>query len=380
MKRISVYCAIAILLVSSFMSGCGPQPAPASPLPTASDQKPAVTQPPAPVATQAPAKPATATPVPSKPQPSGAAFYKGKVIEMVVGHAPGGGWDTWARMLAPYYEKYLGATIVVRNIAGASGKVAMTKIRDENNGLTIGMMITRSATLEQLFTPAASRFDMSKFSYLGVVASNPMVFVVSSKSGIKSIDDLRKVDEIKGAVDSPDSGKAIRVRLLSMAIQKPIKVVTGYSGSSTEVLAVMRGEVTGSVPGTTAIALIESGDLVPLVTVENQRNPMLPNIPSIYELRSLTPQEKETMDLAYNLEPGRALFTAPGVSPEKLDFLRECLKKACEEPALKEKAAKFGEPVDYKPGEVMAKAVNDVLNMSEANKGRIGALLAMENR
>ncbi|HEU5348476.1 MAG TPA: hypothetical protein VFU63_07665, partial [Ktedonobacterales bacterium] len=38
-----------------------------------------------------------------------AQFYKGKTVQIIVPYSPGGGYDQWARLLAPYLQKYLGA-------------------------------------------------------------------------------------------------------------------------------------------------------------------------------------------------------------------------------------------------------------------------------
>lgn len=50
-------------------------------------------------------------------------FYKGRVLKIVVPFAPGGGFDQWARGLAPYLKKYTGANVVVENWEGAGGLV-----------------------------------------------------------------------------------------------------------------------------------------------------------------------------------------------------------------------------------------------------------------
>jgi hypothetical protein len=44
------------------------------------------------------------------------------------GLGAGGGYDTYARLLAPYIEKYLGCTIVVDNVTGAGGDVGRNKL------------------------------------------------------------------------------------------------------------------------------------------------------------------------------------------------------------------------------------------------------------
>jgi len=40
-------------------------------------------------------------------------FYKGKTVKLVLGFDPGNTSDTWARIIAPYLEKQIGATVVV---------------------------------------------------------------------------------------------------------------------------------------------------------------------------------------------------------------------------------------------------------------------------
>src|SRR5258706_13448773 len=56
------------------------------------------------------------------------AFYKGKTVKMIVGYGPGGGYDVYARMLAPHLSKVLGATVVVENQPGAGGLNALDKL------------------------------------------------------------------------------------------------------------------------------------------------------------------------------------------------------------------------------------------------------------
>ena len=47
---------------------------------------------------------------PATAQDSEQAFFTGKTVRFVVGFGPGGGYDAYARMLAPYLSKTLGAT------------------------------------------------------------------------------------------------------------------------------------------------------------------------------------------------------------------------------------------------------------------------------
>src|SRR6185503_13997763 len=48
-------------------------------------------------------------------------FYKGKTITMIVSYGPGGGYDTYGRILAQHMSKYIPGkpTIIINNMPGA---------------------------------------------------------------------------------------------------------------------------------------------------------------------------------------------------------------------------------------------------------------------
>ena len=53
-------------------------------------------------------------------------FYKGKTIRLIVGLAPGGGFDTYSRVIARHMGKHIpgNPTIVVDNMTGAGSVIA----------------------------------------------------------------------------------------------------------------------------------------------------------------------------------------------------------------------------------------------------------------
>ncbi len=50
-------------------------------------------------------------------------FYQGKTVKVIVGTAPGGGYDLWARLMAQHIGKHIpgNPTVVVQNMPGAGG-------------------------------------------------------------------------------------------------------------------------------------------------------------------------------------------------------------------------------------------------------------------
>ena len=103
-----------------------------------------------------------------------AAFYKGKTVKFIVGNAPGGGFDAYARMLAPHLEKQLGATVVVQNQPGAGGLVALNSVyKATGDGLQLMMVNGLGGVLAQLVDDPSVRFDLSKMGVLGIVSYSP---------------------------------------------------------------------------------------------------------------------------------------------------------------------------------------------------------------
>src|SRR3984893_16878661 len=57
---------------------------------------------------------------------SGADFYRGKTLTMIVGFAPGGGVDTQARTIARHLVRFIPGQpgVIVQNMEGAAGALA----------------------------------------------------------------------------------------------------------------------------------------------------------------------------------------------------------------------------------------------------------------
>src|SRR3954467_15767982 len=88
------------------------------------------------------AAPTASAPRTDAPAASVEDFYRGKTVTIVVGYAPGGGFDTIARGLARHLGNHLPGppTIVVENMDGAGSLVAANYLYNvaKPDGLTFG--------------------------------------------------------------------------------------------------------------------------------------------------------------------------------------------------------------------------------------------------
>src|SRR5687767_1219960 len=104
---------------------------------------------------------------------------KGETVRIYVGFSPGGGYDAYARMLAPHFEKRTGATVVVENRPGGMGLTALNQmVRGKTDGLTMMMLNGEGAILGQLTKQAGVAFDMAKVAIYARVTDEQHLFLV----------------------------------------------------------------------------------------------------------------------------------------------------------------------------------------------------------
>jgi tripartite-type tricarboxylate transporter receptor subunit TctC len=96
---------------------------------------------------------------------SPAEFYRGKTVKIIVGFGVGGGYDTYARMLAPYLREQLKTTVIVENQPGAGGLSALNRLyAAPPDGLQLMLISGIASTLSQLVEQGEVRYDLSSAS------------------------------------------------------------------------------------------------------------------------------------------------------------------------------------------------------------------------
>ena len=209
-------------------------------------------------------------------------FFKGKTIEFIVPFSPGGGYDTIARSLAPYLEKYTGATVLGKNVPGGGGNIGNNELYTaEPDGLTLGLLNGGGLIISYLLGVEGVNYDPIKFSYIGRVNMEPrFLFVAGDNEEINNLEDLINYPgTLRFGATGPSSDEFYMVFALSKAFGFSAELITGYEGLTQVEHATMNGEVVGSVGSLTSrLALIKSGDLKPIVFL-GLDSPDFPEIP-----------------------------------------------------------------------------------------------------
>ncbi len=188
-------------------------------------------------------------------------FYKGKRMTFIVGYSPGGGYDTYTRLIARNMEKYIPGkpSIIVKNMPGAGSLIASTYIATvaPKDGTVIGTF-DRGLPLSALLKLVKIKFDPFKMTWLGSMSSfddEAFMFIARTDTPYKSIKDLKdaSLPPIVYSATAPGSTGYDAPFLMNRVAGLRIKIIAGYPGSKQGALAVDRKEADGRAQGLSSI-------------------------------------------------------------------------------------------------------------------------------
>lgn len=279
-------------------------------------------------------------------------LYSGKTITYIVATGPGGGYDTYARLIGRYMQKHLpGSRILIRNVPGAGHIVgANTLYASRGDGLTIGMFNT-GLIYDQLLKRPAAKFDLSKMSWIGSAAHDIRVLVLSKRSGYRSFQELYDSKKpFKLAAAGVGSAAYNDTRIVAAALQLPIQIITGFDGNEGE-LSMMRGEVIAQLGAASSFEnFVRTGNGFYALAISGDSR----TIPGVPQARTYITDSRggQLLGLIEALSDlGRLTAGPPGIPPQLLATLREAHRRALTDPELLAEAKKINVPIDIAIGE-----------------------------
>lgn len=316
--------------------------------------------------------------------------FKGKTIQLLISHPPGGGYDTYARLYARHLQRFLPGqpTIVAQNMPGAGG-VAMTNYINSvaaKDGTVIGLSPGSIAT-GALFEFKGARYDARQLSWIGSMNSEIAVGYLWHTAPINSVNDIFEKEFLLGATGATDQSATFPVAL-NRIIGTKFKVVTGYPGSNANALALERGETQGigsmaygSLRSTRAHWLKDKKVRV-LFQYSFRRHPELQDVPTVIDLAKNDDQRSVLRLVFAQTQMGRSIFGPPGMAPDRLAIHRAAFKAAMQDKELLADADRSKlEIYEPMPGEDMEKLVGSLYQSSpELLKRAREAMLAAEDR
>lgn len=295
-------------------------------------------------------------------------FYRGKQGRFIIHSSPGGAYDGWARLLSPYFTKYLPGNpiFVPQNMPGAGGLVAANYLytRAPKDGSVIGM-VGRNIPSDALMKAGSIGFDPRKFNWIGNPEFGATVSIVTSKAPVISAKELFDKEVLVGGAGAGSAVSTMPIVIRNLLGMK-FKLVEGYGSQSAITLAIERGEVHGSFATLTSVltsfpGALEDGRIRILFNLERKRLAGF-NAPSIFDFAKNEEQRQLLNLLSVSSEVGRPILAPPGTPPEIVDALRTAFDKAMNDRQLKAEARKMGLPTEnFVSGKELQSIVDDLM-------------------
>src|SRR5581483_3616003 len=167
-------------------------------------------------------------------------YYKDKQIRLYVGSAPGGGYDTYGRLLAAHMRRHIpgNPVIVVQNMPGAGSLVLANYLYNvaPKDGTAFGAVNALLAT-DPLMFPERVKFDPRQFRWLGSALKEDHTGLVWHTSPIKTFDDVFTQELIVAGTGGATNLYPV---LTNAILGTKIKMIPGYQGTKQGMLAMER--------------------------------------------------------------------------------------------------------------------------------------------
>ncbi len=319
----------------------------------------------------------------------GEEFYKGKTLQFVVGFSPGGGYDTYTRLIARHISKYIpgNPTPIVQNMTGAGSLIAANYIakRARPDGLA-GAIFNNSLIVQRSLGDKNIKIDFQKMGWVGAPSQGELVCMIMGFTGVKTLKDVLNTKKIlkMGATRAGSTGHDIAA-IMNKTMGTKFKIITGYRGTATIRIALESREVDGfcsqweSMRVTARSLLDNEGDskLIPYIihTRSFKDDPELKGLPlfrdAIKGKKNLEIFESWASQMAFQ----RPLALPPGVPKDRLTTLRKAYAKTLRDPQLLKEAKKSKILITAVSGQKVAELVTQIMQMSDKVKDSLSFLV-----
>lgn len=312
-------------------------------------------------------------------------FYRGKVLRVIVGFPPGGGYDTYTRLLARHWGKYIpgNPTIVVDNMSGAGSMISANHLYKiaKPDGLTVGHFIG-GLFLQQLLDKPGIEFDARKFEYVGAPAQDVFLIGVSKASGVTSVQQwIASKTVVKFGGAGFGAGTDDIPALVREVMGLPLQLVAGYKGTADIRLAFNNGEIHGSANSWQSIRStwrneLESGQLNIILHVALKPHPELTKYPLAGDL--VKSDDGRKLIQAVTQVHGasvRPYVLPPSTPKDRVQLLRKAFSDTMKDADFLAEAQKGNIDINPVNGAELEQSVQGVLQLESALIKRLKEVL-----
>jgi len=314
-------------------------------------------------------------------------FYQGQTLRLVVGSAPGGGYDTYTRLIARRLGSYIPGhpNIVVENMPGAGGLVAANYIfkRAEPDGLTAAVFNNSNIVQKALGDPRI-HISFEELGWIGAPSVGVPLCMIMGFTGLRTLNDvLHTKRTLKMGANRAGSAGYDLPLILNETLGTKFEVIGGYKGTAKIRVALQSRELDGfcsqweSMRVTARSMLDAEGDkkLIPFVISERWDDPEVKDLPLFKDVIKDPKKFAVYEAWANQMEFQRPLALPPKTPAERLAILRRAFAGTLKDTELRAEAKKSKLVLTFVSGERTAQLVRKILSMPEEVKQSLSFLV-----
>jgi tripartite-type tricarboxylate transporter receptor subunit TctC len=312
-------------------------------------------------------------------------FYAGKTISISTHTGPGGGYDTYLRLLTRHLPRHIPGrpSIVVVNMPGAGGLLAFNHAgRVAPRDGTFLTLVSQGLLVHEATGQPGLQVSLRDFSWLGNLSQSNIVTVTWHASGVAAIDDAKQRDVTVGSTGAGSISVQIP-NLLNALLGTRFRIIYGYKGGAEMNLAMARGELHGRGANTwasykaTTPSEIRERRLNVLMQIGLRKDPDLMHAPLLNDVVAGHPiYEPIARFMSLSLTVTRPLAAPPWVPEERVRLLRRAFDETMKDAVFLADAEKVGSEIDPMGGEEVQQAVFQIMATPKDVVDRTQAIIA----
>lgn len=304
-------------------------------------------------------------------------IFAGKQIDIIIGTSAGGGYDTYARLIARHMDRHIPGrpTFVPKNLPGAGSAKAVGFVYSAapKDGTVIGAVFSGAIVEPLLSEKSKAAYEPTKLIYLGSANNEVFICTTRTDSPIKKFEDAFNNEVVLGATAAGGSTRDFP-SVLNNVLGTKFTVISGYPGSKEVTLAIERNEVQGvcGYGWSSLIAqnadMLNSGRIKVIVQEAAKSHPDLDKmgVPMAVSFAK-TPEQRQILDLIYaQLVFGRPYILPPDVPADRVALLRKAFVATMKDQAFLADAKKLRLDVDAVSGQDVQDLVTKMYQTSPA--------------
>jgi tripartite-type tricarboxylate transporter receptor subunit TctC len=211
-------------------------------------------------------------------------------IRMVIAFPPGGPTDFVGRLIADKMKDVLGQSVIIENKAGANGAIGADYVaKAEPDGHTIFLTTVGAVAITPAMRTDLPYDPIKDFAPISLVVRNTTVLVVRPDLPAQSAKDLVAMARAEpNAVPFASTGLGSMPHLALELFQSAAGVKflhVPYRGAAPALTDLLGGQVKAFFADAPVLmGQIQAGKIKPLGAASGQRNPKLPDVPTLAEL------------------------------------------------------------------------------------------------